>query len=215
MVAAAPLPPPKPIDVGVAGGGARVVSQQLAAHGRVQSQNKWRKGAIGEERLGALLDRKLPEAICLHDRKLPGSSANIDHIVVTEQFVCVVDAKNWRGLVERRDKGRGLKLDDRLYVRGRDHTDQVRAMGRQVDAVRAVLEPMGFAEFPIRAVVCFVHAEWPMFGGYFLIDGVLVTSPKRLIKRIKKDKAPARGAATLQAISNALSAQLVAAVSTA
>lgn len=207
-----PLPPPQPIDKGVAGGGARAVSEERAQRGRTKSQANWVKGAVGEEQLGAFLDLQLPDAVCLHDRKLPGSSSNIDHIVVTERFVCVIDAKNWSGLVERRDKGRGFQLNDRLYVSGRDHTDQVSAMTRQVEAVRTVLEPIGFGEFPVRPALCFVNSEWPLFRRGSLIDGVLVTHPRRLVKQIRKDKAPALGAAALQAISHQLSARLVAAV---
>jgi hypothetical protein len=50
-------------------------------------------GALGEARLGALLDGlRVVGAITLHDRKLPRSKANLDHLVVTAAGVWVIDA---------------------------------------------------------------------------------------------------------------------------
>ncbi|MEI2671103.1 MAG: nuclease-related domain-containing protein [Marmoricola sp.] len=49
-----------------------------------QSTKAWATGAVGEERLGARLDSLVSESIAvLHDRRIPGSKANIDHIAIT------------------------------------------------------------------------------------------------------------------------------------
>jgi len=61
-----------------------------------QSTVAWRQGAEGEERLGYHLDQLSSEGfVILHDRRVPGSQANIDHLVIGPTGVFVVDAKNF------------------------------------------------------------------------------------------------------------------------
>jgi hypothetical protein len=61
-----------------------------------QSTVAWRQGAEGEERLGHQLDQLTGEGfVILHDRRVPGSPANIDHLVIGPTGVFVVDAKNF------------------------------------------------------------------------------------------------------------------------
>lgn len=62
----------------------------------------WRKGALGELEIGHLLDRISAENdfVVLHDRAIPRSQANIDHIVITPAGIFVIDAKNYTGLVK-------------------------------------------------------------------------------------------------------------------
>jgi len=55
----------------------------LAVSDEPQSTASWARGAVGEEKLGARLDSLLsPEIQVLHDRRIPKTAANIDHIVV-------------------------------------------------------------------------------------------------------------------------------------
>jgi hypothetical protein len=57
----------------------------------------------------------------LHDRRIPRTRANIDHIAVTRSgAVWAIDAKNYRGKVQRVDKGGWFATDERLYVGSRD-----------------------------------------------------------------------------------------------
>jgi hypothetical protein len=50
-------------------------------------------------------------------------------------------------------------------VSGRDKTKLVDAMGWQVDAVRVALSDSAeFADVPITAALCFIDAEFPLFG---------------------------------------------------
>ena len=66
----------------------------------------WATGAVGEQTLGRALDAlSTAGVLVLHDRRLPGSKANIDHIAVTANGVWVIDAKRYRGLVDDPDKG--------------------------------------------------------------------------------------------------------------
>lgn len=149
-----------------------------------QSTHAWARGAAGEERLAAFLERELTgEAILLHDRRLPGSRANIDHLLIGPSGVWVIDAKRYTGRVERRDVGGLLRQDVRMFVGGRDQTKLVRAMPRQVEAVRSVLaEVPAFASVPVRAALCFTDSDWGFLnlGKPFVINDVIVTYPGAL-----------------------------------
>ena len=61
---------------------------------------RWWRGAAGEEATEALLDR-LPGSrwTILHDLALPGTRANVDHLVIGPTGVWVVDSKATRGAV--------------------------------------------------------------------------------------------------------------------
>jgi hypothetical protein len=119
--------------------------------------------------------------VLLHDRTLPKTRANIDHIAIAASGVWVIDAKTYKGLVERRHKGGWFAADCRLYVAGRDRTKLVDGLGRQVNAVRDALA--GF-EVPISAALCFIDAEWKLFAKPFQLKGVWVTWGKRLAEMI-------------------------------
>ena len=61
----------------------------LALSDDPQSTRAWDTGALGEERLGNRLNELASGAIrVLHDRRIPGSRANIDHIAVARR-VCM------------------------------------------------------------------------------------------------------------------------------
>jgi hypothetical protein len=45
---------------------------------------------------------RLQVAVVLHDREVPGTRANIDHLVVAGDGVWVVDTKRWAGVCDRR-----------------------------------------------------------------------------------------------------------------
>jgi hypothetical protein len=103
----------------------------LALSDEPQSTKAWDKGANGERALGASLDLLRAHGLgVLHDRRIPGSSANIDHIVIGPAGVFVIDAKRYSGKVERRDKGFLFRTDWRLYVGGRDQSKLVKGMPR-------------------------------------------------------------------------------------
>src|SRR5665647_195514 len=69
-------------------------------------------------------------------------------------------------------------------VGGRHQTKLVEGVHKQVDVVRAVLADAGVAEVPVRGVLCFVEANWPLIGGSFVIDGVSVIRPKKLAEQL-------------------------------
>ncbi|HEX2850251.1 MAG TPA: nuclease-related domain-containing protein, partial [Acidimicrobiales bacterium] len=123
-----------------------------------QSTRAWAEGAAGE-RLGAVLDG-CDGVVSLHDRRIPRSKANIDHLVIGPSGIFVVDAKNYDGLVEKRQAGGWLRPDERLVVAGRDRTKLIEGVVWQINEVRTALGPT--AE-PIRPILCFVGPNWPRF----------------------------------------------------
>jgi hypothetical protein len=151
------------------------------------STSAWAYGARGERALGSLLDALRSEGIAvLHDRRIPGSRANIDHIVIGPAGVCVIDAKNYKGRVERRDRGGWFSTDYRLFVGGRDKTALVAGMSKQADAVRAVLDP-DIAELPLIQAICFVAADWSLFARPLRFGDVHVLWPRALGKLLRAD----------------------------
>src|SRR6185295_94323 len=56
-----------------------------------EHEQAWARGAAGEEELAASLARRCPEAIVLHDRRMPVSRANIDHLAIVPSGVYVID----------------------------------------------------------------------------------------------------------------------------
>jgi hypothetical protein len=69
----------------------------------------------------------------LHDRRVPGSKANIDHLSVGPAGVFVIDAKQYSGALEKRDLRGWFRVDERLYVAGRDRTKLVEGVAGQAD----------------------------------------------------------------------------------
>jgi hypothetical protein len=99
---------------------AAAVAEHMAERGMDAS---WGKGSDGESRLAAFVERELGDAvIALHDRQVPGTRGNIDHIFVAPWCVWVVDAKALKGAVDRRDTGRVWRPRNELYVGGRKRT---------------------------------------------------------------------------------------------
>jgi hypothetical protein len=158
--------------------------------GPKQSTQAWAQGAEGEARLAAYLERELAGmAILLHDRRIPGSRANIDHVAVGPSGVWVIDAKRYTGRVERRDVGGLLRQDVRVFVGGRDRTKLAHAMPRQVSAVGSALADVpAFADVPVRAALCFTDSDWGVLnlGKPFVVGEVLVAYPGALADAIRQ-----------------------------
>jgi hypothetical protein len=115
----------------------------------------------------------------LHNRRVPGHGGDVDHIVVAPSGIHVVDSKRYKGRVEKRNKGSFLRGPDiRLYVASRDKTKLVDKMAAQVlhvdAAVRGIPQPT-----LTTPVLCFVDAEWALFGEPLELNGVRILRPKR------------------------------------
>jgi hypothetical protein len=149
-----------------------------------QSITAWKKGSVGERKLASSLEQNLGDrAILLNDRQVPKTKGNIDHLMVAGSGVWVVDAKNYTGLVQQRDVGGFFKVDDHLYVGGRDRTKVIDGLGWQVTAVTKALAGM---DVPVSSAVCFTDAEWGWFAKPFTIREVFVSGPNALARRISE-----------------------------
>jgi Nuclease-related domain len=153
-----------------------------AAVDEPQATKAWATGAKGERRLAARLEHDLAgRARLLHDRRAPGRRGNIDHIAIGPSGIWVIDAKLYKGKVERRDVGGLFRTDLRLFVNGRDRTQLAAAMADQVEPVRAVVDDPAVS---IRAALCFIDADWALFAKPFQLADVWVVWPKNLVEKI-------------------------------
>jgi hypothetical protein len=157
-------------------GGLMLALGEQPTHERV-----WARGADGEERVGDRLVRLCPPpaVLILHDRRIPKSRANIDHIAVTPNGVWVIDSKRYKGKVAI---SKPLFGQARLTIAGRDQTKLVDGLARQVDLVNnqmLALEP----RIPVQGALCFVDADLPLLGK-LNFNGYLLLYPKQLAKRL-------------------------------
>jgi hypothetical protein len=187
-----------PIDVGTPGASARREFERRKAgrekrvrakHPKIggllhafsdepQSTTAWNTGALGEERLGNRLNELASDRLrVLHDRRIPGSRANIDHLAVTSTGVYVIDAKKYTGRPRLKIEGGLLRpRTEMLIVGDRDRTKVVDGVLKQIDVVKGLLS----VDIPVHGVLCFVEADWPLIGGSFKTRGVSVLWPKKL-----------------------------------
>src|SRR6476646_4806036 len=96
----------------------------------------------------------------LHDRLIPGTRGNIDHIFVSPTGVWVVDAKAYKGQVVRRETGLIWRRNNELLIGGRNRTSLAKGVIRQVEAVLAALRlDESVHGINVHAVLCLVESE--------------------------------------------------------
>lgn len=140
-----------------------------------KSTRAWDKGSKGEIVVGELLNELSQELsfFALHDRKIPGSKANIDHIFITDRGIFVIDSKNYQGLVKLKDSGGLFTSKEVLTVGGRDQTKLVEGVKNQVALVENALEKNRLG-IPVFGMLAFVDAEFPILFKPTEVDGVLI-----------------------------------------
>lgn len=164
----------------------RLGSLILRLQSAPQSEAAWDTGAAGEEALAAHLAKTCPDAIVLHDRRMPGSRANIDHLAVAPSGVYVIDAKRYKGKIEVRQPFFG---EPRLLIASRNKAKLVEGLERQRDAVRAALAET-VPEMPVHACFCFLNPAGQSGGSglpllrTLTINGIPLLYPRRLSKRL-------------------------------
>lgn len=159
----------------------------LALSDDPQSTRAWDAGARGEEVLGRGLDQQAERGIrVLHDRRIRGTRANIDHIAIGPTGVYAVDAKRFAGKrPSLRVEGGFLRPRvEKLLVGSSDKTKLVEGSRWQVARLRSALDAAGFTDVPAMGVLCFLDADWPLLGGSFAVDGISVVWPKALYQRL-------------------------------
>lgn len=169
----------------------------------------WDKGADGEEKLAEAM-QPLVEAgtiLALHDRRIPRSTANIDHLAVAANGVWVIDAKRYTGRVAKDVRGGFLSSRTVVTVGGRDRTKLVDGVEKQMGVVRTVLAAAGHDEVPVHGALCFIDADWGVFRlRPFTVQGVPITWGKELRERLSEpgDVDPERRQQVLAALAAAL-----------
>jgi hypothetical protein len=129
----------------------------------------WRRGAVGERRTARLLDPLARQGwAVLHDLAIPGSKANLDHLVIGPAGVFVIDSKQYRGRLQ-------LDPTGRLWHGRYPLAPTLRAADFEADQAAQILPDPGVAVVPIVAV----HgAQVPW--GKVVTDGVPVVAARRL-----------------------------------
>lgn len=161
----------------------------LALSDDPHSTKAWAKGAVGERKLGEALDAlRSEEVVVLHDRRVPRSRANIDHVVIASSGIHVIDAKRYTGKVEVRATGSIFRPGpQKLLVANRDKSNLVTAMAGQVEVVHAAIADLFGDTDPttlIRPALCFVDAEWSWGAKPMHLHGVRISGPKSLVPMI-------------------------------
>jgi Nuclease-related domain len=129
----------------------------------------WRRGAAGERRTARLLEPLERQGwAVLHDLAIPGSQANIDHLVIGPAGVYVIDSKQYRGRLQLDPLGR-------LWHGRYPLAPMLRAVSFEADQAAQVLPDPGVAVVPIMAI----HGV-PVPWGKVVTDGVPVVSARRL-----------------------------------
>jgi hypothetical protein len=157
--------------VGGAGIGAAVLTDPLPAVARLTASlavigavgwrlrlrasaeaSAWRKGAHGERRTARRLRRLVRRGyVAFHDLGMPGSRANIDHLLIGPTGVFVIDSKQYTGSIQQTPDGHvwhnHYLMDEQLAT--------VRAEAGSVQAILGV---------PVIPLLC-VHGASVQWGG--------------------------------------------------
>jgi hypothetical protein len=101
LAAQAGLPPAGLLGVAVAA----LVGWRLRFRPSEQARS-WQRGAHGERGTARLLDRLTRDGyVVFHDLAVPGSPANVDHLVIGPTGLFVIDSKQWTGSVHQSADG--------------------------------------------------------------------------------------------------------------
>jgi hypothetical protein len=138
----------------------------------------WQTGAQGELRTARLLEPLEGEGFrILHDRKIPGSRANIDHIVIGPPGVYVVETKSLGGSLQIRD--------NEVFVSGRRRTTMIDEVKREALAVQTALaKELAARGWMVTPVICVHRADLPWLRSE--VAGVRIVSGKDLVKRLRE-----------------------------
>jgi hypothetical protein len=142
----------------------------------------WEQGASSERIVGARLGRIVGIEL-LHDRQIPGTRANIDHIAIGPGGVYVIGTK-FAGGARHRDSNRFPGSDPRLLlIGGQDQTKLVTKIGNQVGAITRVLRE---TPIPVTPALCVVGARWPVPAQSFVRRSVWVGWPEALAELVRR-----------------------------
>ncbi|MGW3036439.1 nuclease-related domain-containing protein [Streptomyces sp. NPDC001178] len=133
-------------------------------------KSSWAKGAAGEQKTARLLKRLERRGhIVLHDRAVPGSRANLDHLVIGPAGVTYIDTKAWRSKRSTLTLEEGtLRLDG--YAKAR-------AVDTVLWEAQQAAQALGC---PVHPVIAVHGAKLPALHGRLETRGVTIVEAKRL-----------------------------------
>jgi hypothetical protein len=127
----------------------------------------WQRGAAGERQTARLLDRLTHDGyVVFHDLAVPGSDANVDHLVIGPSGVFVIDSKQWTGSVYQ--GGDGLVWHNHY------------PLDRTLETVRWEARIIGRLLGTRAAAVVCVHGAY-VHGGGLEAEGVAIV-PAHLLR---------------------------------
>lgn len=155
----------------------------LAFQGEPRHERAWERGGEGEEVVAQELSKRCtPKVLILHDRRIPRSRANIDHIAVASCGVWVIDSKRYKGKVSVR---KPLFGQPKLTIAGRDQSKLIAGLAKQVGFVTPAMREVA-PGVPVYGALCFVDAELPLLSKLSL-EGYALLRPKQLAKRLNAE----------------------------
>lgn len=154
----------------------RLASLTFRIDGKRRDEEAWREGAEGEEYVARRLEKHLrkTDARLLHDLRVPGSRANIDHLCIAPGGVTVIDSKNYRGRVEVRRK--------ELWVNGRRRPKLITGVLGQIEVVREALAAEGLHEVDLRGALAMAKVDGLPLLRRLQVDGVVIDGPRPIAR---------------------------------
>ncbi|MEU5610506.1 nuclease-related domain-containing protein [Streptomyces sparsogenes] len=153
--------------------GALVAAAVLAYEARQtyrRQRNSWAVGAAGEQATARLLAPLARRGYAvLHDRAIPGSRANLDHLVIGTFGAAYVDSKNWQSKKSR------IVVNGGLLRYGQ--YDQTKALKTVVWEAKQAAQALGV---PVRPILAVHGAKIPAPRGRIELHGVTVIEAKKL-----------------------------------
>jgi hypothetical protein len=152
---------------------AAVVAWRLRFRPSEQART-WRRGAHGERHTARLLDRLTRDGyVVFHDLAMPGSLANVDHLVIGPTGVFVIDSKQWTGSVHQSPDGLAWHNHYPLDRTLETVCWEAQIIGRLLGA-------------RIAAMVC-VHGAY-IYGGGLHAQGVAIVAASQLRSALGCDR---------------------------
>lgn len=184
---------PDPYEMRAAGAGASADRMSETRGLDADRRSRWRRGAAGERTTAALLEPlSLAGWVVLHDRRVPGMAANIDHLVGSTNVVWVLDSKVWRGDIVRLGDGE-------LWYADAPVRDRVLVVARIAEAVRVALARRPELASLEVAAACVLQGVESLGRSPADVEGVVLLTPAQLVPHVTERCAASADVSALRA----------------